>query len=125
MAEKATSVERVVQAGLLFDFYGGLLTAKQRQAVELYYLEDWSLSEIADREGVSRQAIFDLLQRSEKTMLEFEAKLGLVARFLKQQTTLTQLNQRLKIIYEKINEDNQIKKGLEEIFGELQRLIEI
>lgn len=82
-------MERLVKAGLLYDFYGGLLTAKQRKAIELYYQEDWSLAEIAAEEDVSRQAIHDLLGRSERQMEEYEAKLGLVERFLKRQSLLT------------------------------------
>ncbi len=124
MTEKATAVERMVQMGLLFDFYSGLLTLKQRQAMELYYLENWSLSEIAVSEGISRQAVFDLLQRGEKTMLELEAKLGLVERFLKQEAILSKLNQDIQKVCATITENDHLKEVLQEISDELQRLIE-
>lgn len=124
MTEKTTAVERMVQMGLLFDFYSGLLTLKQRQAMELYYLENWSLSEIAVSEGISRQAVFDLLQRGEKTMLELEAKLGLVERFLKQEAILSKLNQDIQKVCATITENDHLKEVLQEISDELQRLIE-
>jgi predicted DNA-binding protein YlxM (UPF0122 family) len=81
-------MEPLVRAGLLFDFYGGLLTQKQRKAMELYFLEDWSLAEIAAETDVSRQAVHDLLHRSERLMEAYEVKLGLMRRFVKQQEEL-------------------------------------
>jgi predicted DNA-binding protein YlxM (UPF0122 family) len=91
-------MEQLVRAGLLFDFYGGLLTEKQRKVMELYFLEDWSLAEIAAETEVSRQAVHDLLHRSERLMEEYESKLGLIQRFLKQQKELRATSQKLAVI---------------------------
>jgi predicted DNA-binding protein YlxM (UPF0122 family) len=88
-------LEKMVRTGLLYDFYGGLLTDKQRQAMELYYLEDWSLAEIAAGVGVSRQAIYDLIHRGARTIEEYEQKLGLLDRFQKQQTVLAEIQQKI------------------------------
>jgi predicted DNA-binding protein YlxM (UPF0122 family) len=66
-----------VEAGLLFDLYEGLLTSHQREVWQLYYLEDWSLAEIGEREGISRAAVYDLLERTERSLWEYERRLGL------------------------------------------------
>jgi len=66
---------------LLFDFYGDLLTERQRVCFDLYHNEDLSLSEIAESEGISRQGVRDNLMRAERALTEFEEKTGLVSRF--------------------------------------------
>jgi predicted DNA-binding protein YlxM (UPF0122 family) len=63
----------------LFDAYAGVLTARQRRLVRLYYHEDLSLGEIAGRLGVSRQAVFDGLRRSVREMRHLEMRLGVLA----------------------------------------------
>ena len=74
-------MEKFVEKGLLYDRYGVLLTAHQRAIYEEAVFHDLSLSEIAERHGVSRQSVSDLLNRATKTMAEYEEKLGLVRRF--------------------------------------------
>ncbi len=68
-----------VEMGTLCAFYGGLLTERQRAALLLYYDEDWSLGEIAQQYGVSRQNIHDLLTRSTQKLQRMEAKIGAIA----------------------------------------------
>ena len=70
---------------LLFDFYGDMLTDKQRELFDLYYNEDLSLSEIAEHAGITRQGVRDVLVRSEAILNEMEEKTGIVARFLEMQ----------------------------------------
>lgn len=65
----------------LFDFYGDMLTAKQRDMMELYYDNDLSLSEIAENEGITRQGVRDSIKRAESQLLDMEERLGLVKRF--------------------------------------------
>lgn len=74
-------IEKLGQIALLFDFYGALLTAKQQEALQLFYESDFSLSEIAREFQISRQAVYDLLQRSEALLQDYENSLGLVERF--------------------------------------------
>ncbi|MBP5617753.1 MAG: DNA-binding protein [Clostridia bacterium] len=64
----------------LLDAYGPLLTEKQRQITAHYYDEDLSLAEIAENEGVTRQAVRDVIHRTEEQLIFFEEKLGLLAR---------------------------------------------
>lgn len=63
---------------LLYDFYGKLLTPKQREVMRLYYEEDLSLGEIAEELKISRQAVHDILRRSEQALEKYEKKLGLL-----------------------------------------------
>lgn len=65
----------------LLDYYGGLLTDKQRDVVELYYNEDLSLAEISEHEGITRQGVRDSIKRGEAFLLELEEKLGMAKTF--------------------------------------------
>ena len=68
-----------VRAGLLFDLYGPLLTDHQQEVWQLYYLEDWSLGEIGTAQQVSRAAVHDLLERTERLLEDYEERLALLA----------------------------------------------
>ena len=68
---------------LLLDFYGEMLTDKQRDVVELYYDEDLSLGEIAETQKITRQGVRDSIKRGESQLHELEEKLGLVKKFIK------------------------------------------
>lgn len=76
-------MEEKVMRGYLYDFYGQLLNEHQREVYEAYAFEDLSLSEIAEREGISRQGVHDLIRRCTKTLESYEEALQLVARFMK------------------------------------------
>ncbi len=75
----------------LFDFYQALLTDKQRSYMELYYLDDHSLGEIAESYGVSRQAVYDNIRRTEAMLEEYEEKLCLLEKFQQRTLMLSQL----------------------------------
>lgn len=77
-------MEKRARLALLLDFYGDLLTPRQKELLKLYYEEDLSLGEIAENYRISRQAVFDQIHRGEKTLEKYEEKLGLVARFLEE-----------------------------------------
>ena len=66
---------------LLFDFYGDMLTERQREFYDLYYNEDLSLSEIAENYGISRQGVRDVIVRAEAALTELEDKTGIIRRF--------------------------------------------
>lgn len=74
-------MEKIVEQGLLYDFYGELLTKHQRKIYEGIVYDDLSLGEIAQEEGVSRQAVHDIVKRCDKTLQGYEEKLQLVAKF--------------------------------------------
>ena len=68
------------EMALLFDYYGGMLTEKQREYIDMRYNQDLSLSEIAQLQGVSRQAVFDNLTRTEALLRRMEENIGCVKR---------------------------------------------
>ena len=74
-------MEKIVEQGLLYDFYGELLTRHQQEIYESIVYENLSLGEIAEAQGISRQAVHDIVKRCDKTLLCYEEKLKLVARF--------------------------------------------
>jgi len=73
--------EKNMRYCLLLDFYGEVLSENQREMMDLYYNEDFSLSEIADEVGITRQGVRDAVRRAEDTLDSLEDKLGLIARF--------------------------------------------
>ncbi|MBR0040805.1 MAG: YlxM family DNA-binding protein [Oscillospiraceae bacterium] len=77
---------------LLLDFYGELLTEKQRACCELHFNEDLSLAEIAEQVGVSRQGVWDNIRRAETTLEQIEEKTGLIRRFSETQRALEELD---------------------------------
>ena len=76
-------MEKIVEQTLLYDFYGELLTDHQKQVYEDVVFNDLSFSEAAEERGISRQGVHDLIRRCNKTLQEYEEKLGLVEKFLK------------------------------------------
>lgn len=87
----ATPLDR----SLLLDFYGELLTEKQRRTCDLHWNEDLSLAEIAQAEGLSRQGVWDLLRRAEAALQSYEAKTGLVRRFLERREAIAAIREEL------------------------------
>ena len=75
-------MDDIGRKALLFDFYGPLLTEKQREIFDYAVGEDMSLGEIAEATGVSRQAIHDMIRRTDRLLADYEAKLGLAEKFL-------------------------------------------
>jgi len=78
----------VFDACMLLDFYGQLLTERMRSTLELHFAEDMSLAEIAGQENISRQAVHDAITRGRRSLEEYEAKLGLIKRFMSQQSVI-------------------------------------
>lgn len=77
-----------LQMTMLYDFYGELLTDKQREYYDLHHNEDLTLSEIAENVGITRQGVHDIVLRAEATLLETEQKTGLIRRFTEMQAEL-------------------------------------
>jgi len=73
--------DETLRMTMLFDFFGDLLTDKQREYFDLYHNEDLSLSEIAEKAGISKQGVYDNITRAEKTLEAFEHKTGVVRRW--------------------------------------------
>ena len=74
-------MEKIVEQGLLYDFYGELLTEHQKQIYEAAVYNDMSLTEIADEHGISKQGVHDLIKRCTRSLQEYEDKLHMIRRF--------------------------------------------
>ena len=98
-------LEKTTRMNFLFDFYQALLTDKQRSYMELYYLDDHSLGEIAESYEISRQAVYDNIRRTEAMLEEYEEKLNLLSRFQERQVLLETLEKA-------IQEDNSSKEDM-------------
>ncbi|GAA0612474.1 putative DNA-binding protein [Virgibacillus siamensis] len=85
-------LEKTTRINYLFDFYQELLTPKQRNYMEMYYLEDYSLGEISELLEVSRQAVYDNIRRTETMLESYESKLKLYAKFQKRQGILVKMD---------------------------------
>ncbi|MCI2773226.1 putative DNA-binding protein [Staphylococcus petrasii] len=86
---------KTLRMNYLFDFYQSLLTEKQRNYLELFYLKDYSLSEIAETFNVSRQAVYDNIRRTGDLVEDYEAKLNLYEKFEKRRTIYEEMKQTL------------------------------
>lgn len=95
---------------MLIDFYGGLLTDKQRMIMSYHFEEDMSLSEISEELDISRQAVHDIIKRSEKALREYENELGLMKRFLMQREKLIKVKNFLSA---KDKDSNSIDMAIE------------
>ena len=104
-------LEEFEYKGMLYDFYGELLTQHQKRIYEDVIFHDLSLSEIADEQGISRQGVHDLIKRCDKILVSYEEKLHLVEKFSKIKHNIQQINQ--------LTEDEQIKRLSNEIIEEL------
>ncbi|MCR5134345.1 MAG: YlxM family DNA-binding protein [Clostridiales bacterium] len=89
-------MDKFTRIGSLYEFYGALLSKRQREATALYYEENCSLAEIAEEFGISRQGVYDALHSAEKALEGYEEKLGLVHRFEEQDEKLAGIQQMLQ-----------------------------
>ena len=104
-------MEEKILRGYLYDFYGQLLNAHQREIYEAYAFDDLSLSEIAEREGISRQGVHDLIHRCSRSLENYEQALHLVSRFMKIKEDIERIQD--------LTEDGQVT---EETLGEIRRI---
>lgn len=92
------SLEKTNRMNYLFDFYQALLTPKQRNYMSLYYLDDYSLGEIAEEFEVSRQAVYDNIKRTEAMLEQYEEKLALFQKFEQRQLLLQTLKRQVEFL---------------------------
>lgn len=99
-------VKNIIEMSLLYDFYGELLTDRQKNVMQYYYGDDLSLAEIAAEAGTSRQAVYDTVRKAERSLREHEEKLGLVSRFMKTGSELASASGMLDGILEEYRDDS-------------------
>lgn len=115
MITQVIEMEKIVEQGLLYDFYGELLTPHQQQIYEDVVINDMSLSEIAQNKGISRQGVYDLVRRCDKILTGYEEKLRLVEKFQKTRVMVAEIEQ-LTAEYQKSKDS-----GLVERIGQISR----
>lgn len=107
--------DKVIEISMLFDFYGQLLTEKQREVMHLYYEDDFSLGEIAEDLGISRQAVHDTIKKSERVLKEYEEKLKLFARFKETEYAFNQVIDIINSLLKQYNNDKSLSSELNKI----------
>ena len=118
-------MDPIVRKTLLYDFYGELLTEHQKTVFESSVFQDLSYSEIAGELKISRQAVYDLLHRSEKLLEDYEKKLGLVERFLAARESFRALSHEIDTLTELLLNQVNLDGGNQKILGDkLQSLKE-
>ena len=100
---------------MLFDFYGDILTERQKLFYDLYYNEDLSLAEIAENYGISRQGVRDVIVRAEAAMTEIEDKTHIIRRFKQTQKEVAALEAAADRLLKAVNERNYNDAMLDEI----------
>ncbi|MCL2662069.1 MAG: DNA-binding protein [Oscillospiraceae bacterium] len=83
-------MDETLKNTMLFDFFGDMLTEKQHEYYDLYHNEDLSLSEIAESAGISKQGVYDIIMRAEKTLVRFEKKTGIFQKWFETRSILEQ-----------------------------------
>lgn len=113
-------MEKFVEITYLYDFYESLLTDKQRELLMRYYFEDYSLGELASTYNISRQSVFDTIKKAEQKMLDYEAKLGLWSKYVKQEKILTEAKAKLNAFCKECTNKNN--RQLEEVLALIEKL---
>ena len=110
---KVSEIDNMAYESLLYDFYGGLLTEKQREVMELYHEENFSIVEIARELKV----IYDNLRKSDKILREYEAKLGLMMSLLKTRELVESIEGKIDELSKspELPKEGELREGLLEI----------
>lgn len=111
-------MEKNVQIGILLDIYGKLLTEKQRKLLEDYYNSDLSLSEIAENENITRQAVRDNLKKGENNLFEYEQKLEIMKKNKAREKIVKEMQNEIS----KIEQNEISKKSIQKIKKQLNSL---
>jgi predicted DNA-binding protein YlxM (UPF0122 family) len=120
--KKVVFMDKKVKISILCDLYGKLLTPKQLEFLNDYYNNDLSLSEIAENNEITRQAVRDIIKKGEKKLFEYEEKLLFMKRTLNQEKKIEQVLSELTKI-QKNSSDKQVETILETIKKELNCLV--
>lgn len=115
-------INDIAEASLLYDFYGELLSKRQKQVMELYHEENYSLSEIAEEIGISRQGVYDALKNAERSLRGYEDKLNLVDRFTESVKAADAVTEQLDALIEERSDDAKLTRRLKQIRKNIERI---
>jgi len=116
-------MDDVYEITLLLDFYGQLLTKRQNEILDLHYNNDFSLGEISEHLGITRQGVYDNVKRGKAILMEYEKKLGLVERFANQKNSIQEVLNIIKGI-DKSKLDADDRKSLNKAEEKITKIIE-
>lgn len=112
--------DKIIEVSMLYDFYGRLLSEKQRMYFELYHEDNYSLAEIGAEYQISRQGVYDVVKKAEKALYDFEEKLGLVRKFMNTEHVLFEVDRSI----EELIMDNEQNKKLKESLTRIRKTID-
>ena len=107
---------------MLYDFYGDLLTPRQKEFYDLYYNDDLSLSEIAENYDITRQGVRDIIVRAERALEDIEEKTGLIQRYHRTRAALSSLRDLCQQIQE-LNEERFSDNDLDDLMQQMTTVI--
>ncbi|MDD4563997.1 MAG: YlxM family DNA-binding protein [Eubacteriales bacterium] len=107
--------EKMIEINMLYDFYGQLLTVKQKEILKLYYEDNYSLSEIAEAFGISRQGVHDAIKKAEKALHGYESRLGLVQKFGATEEAIAAIDLEIDRLIKENSQNGGLTKGLQKI----------
>jgi predicted DNA-binding protein YlxM (UPF0122 family) len=115
--------EKNLNISLLLDFYGDILSERQRDMLDLYYNSDYSLSEIAENFSISRQGVRSVLKKGETILVDMEKKLKLASRFISVQENSSRIAEKLESINQTIN-NPEISIEIHSLIDEIKEMAE-
>jgi predicted DNA-binding protein YlxM (UPF0122 family) len=115
--------EKNLNISILLDFYGDILTDRQSEMLGLYYNEDYSLSEIAEKFSISRQGVRSVLKKGETILKDMENKLHLASRFTQMLEKSAQIASELEIINKEIN-NSEISSKIHALIADIKEMAE-
>ena len=118
-----SSLDILYEMNLLADFYGALLSQRQQDVLRLYHEENCSLQEIAEELGISRQGVHEALKKAEKSLRDYEAKLGLVVRFRSQEQVLHSARESVNALLADCS-DPKVRQGLLDLKNDIDSIEE-
>jgi len=119
-------LQKTVEISVLYDFYNQILTEKQKDIVDLYYNQDLSLGEIAEEFNISRQAVYDMLKRTEKLLYQYEEKLGFIKLLQAKNEKILEILYKVNYLENELKSNStseQLQKRIDEIKHELDSCV--
>jgi predicted DNA-binding protein YlxM (UPF0122 family) len=120
--------DKTLKNTMLFDFYGDLLTSKQREYYDLYHNEDWTLTEIAKKAGITRQGIHNIIKGAENALLKFESKTGALGKWVRAREDLKKaeaITRKIQKASGSNRETADLSAKLLGILGKMQKQLEL
>lgn len=118
-----TKEQDLMRRALYLDFYGSLLTEKQREIYDLYYQQDLSLGEISELRGVSREAVYDTLKRSEDALKSYESKLRLLEKYQFSREITKEIAQIIASLKKREEQEQIDRKLIKQDLGQVAKLL--